>query len=53
MARPIAETPELYGEDAIRFEKEIANPKKISEEERLEMNAAYEWFKKHATFPVL
>jgi hypothetical protein len=53
MARPIAETPELYGEDAIRFEKEIANPKKISEEERREQKAAYEWFKKHATFPVL
>jgi len=53
MARPIKETPTLYGADARRFEKEIANPKKISAKERKEMDAAYEWFKSRATFPVL
>ena len=53
MARPIAETPILFGEDARRFEREIANPKKISAKERQEMNAAYELFKSRATFPVL
>jgi len=53
MARPIADTPDLYGEDAARFEREIANPRKISEEERREMNEAYEWFKARAKFPVL
>ena len=52
MARPIADTPDLYGADAIRFEKEIANPVKIPEAERREMNAAYEWFKARAKFPV-
>ena len=53
MAREIAETPILFGEDAIRFEKEIANPKKISEKERREQRAAYELFKSRAKFPVL
>jgi len=53
MARQIAETPDLYGEDAIRFEKEIANPKKISKKERREQREAYEWFKARAKFPVL
>ena len=53
MARPIADTPILFGEDAIRFEHEIANPKKISIHERQEQREAYEWFKARATFPVL
>ena len=53
MARPIADTPILFGEDAIRFEKEIANPKKISEKERREQREAYELFKSRAKFPVL
>ena len=53
MARPIAETPILFGADARRFEREIANPVKISEKERKEMNEAYEWFKARAKFPVL
>ena len=53
MARPIADTPILFGEDSIRFEREIANPRKISEEERREMKKAYELFKSRATFPVL
>jgi hypothetical protein len=52
MARPIAETPFLFGEDARRFEREIANPVKISDEERREQRAAYEWFKARATFPL-
>ena len=53
MARPIAETPILFGADARRFEKEIANPVKISAKERREQREAYEWFKKRATFPIL
>ncbi|MDR2964055.1 MAG: hypothetical protein LBU90_10555 [Bacteroidales bacterium] len=53
MARPIKETPTLYGEEARRFEREIANPKKISAKERREMDAAYELIKSRATFPVL
>jgi hypothetical protein len=53
MARPIADTPILFGADAIRFEKEIANPRKPSAKELREMNKAYEWVKARATFPVL
>ena len=53
MARPIADTPILFGEDARRFEQEIAIPRTMSEEERRKMNEAYEWFKARATFPVL
>ena len=33
MARPIKEPPELYGKDAERFEKLIAQPKPVSKEE--------------------
>ncbi|MGM9844515.1 MAG: hypothetical protein ACI30S_09870 [Muribaculaceae bacterium] len=34
MARPIKETPELYGEDAARFEKLISKRRHVSEEEK-------------------
>ncbi|MDR2683965.1 MAG: hypothetical protein LBB53_01115 [Prevotellaceae bacterium] len=53
MARPIADTPILFGRDAERFEREIANPKPMSAKERREMDEVYEWFKSRATFPVL
>ena len=33
MARPIKETPTLYGEDARRFEYAIEHPEPISKEE--------------------
>lgn len=34
MARPIGETPVLYGEDAVRFLKEVENVKPASNEEK-------------------
>ncbi len=42
MARPIKETPELYGEDAKRFETLISHPKPVSKEERERAKRAYE-----------
>ncbi len=41
MARPIKETPILYGEDARRFEARMKEKRRISPEERAEMEAAY------------
>lgn len=34
MARPIKETPILFGEDARRFEERMKNPPKETKEER-------------------
>lgn len=34
MARPIKETPILYGEDARRFEERMKNPPRVTPEER-------------------
>jgi hypothetical protein len=48
MATPIKPTPILYGEDAIRFEKRMQNPPKISKEEKEEMERADELFKSRA-----
>jgi hypothetical protein len=42
MARPIKETPILYGEDARRFLARMNEKRTISPEERAEMDAAYE-----------
>ena len=33
MARPIKETPTLYGKDAVEFERKIQNPQPVSSEE--------------------
>ena len=44
MARPIKETPILYGEDARRFEARMKERRRISPEERAEMNEVYEIF---------
>ncbi|MBR6197397.1 MAG: hypothetical protein IKQ72_07315 [Bacteroidaceae bacterium] len=44
MARPIKETPILYGEDARRFEARMKEKRRISPEEREEMNKIYEVF---------
>lgn len=52
MARPIKETPTLYGADARRFENLIANPKPASQEEKERIKHAYEAFKAIATFPM-
>ena len=50
MARPIAETPILYGEDALRFMQRMHNVQKISAEEKERMRKSYEWIKSISTF---
>ena len=50
MARPIGETPVLYGEDAVRFLKEMENVKSASNEEKDRVRKAYDMLKKIATF---
>jgi hypothetical protein len=54
MARPIADTPVLRGEEALRFMLDMENVKRLpNADKRLkEMEEAYEWVKKHAAFPV-
>ena len=41
MARPIKETPILYGEDAIRFEERMKEKRQLSPEEKAELMEAY------------
>lgn len=50
MARPIKETPTLYGEDARRFAYAVEHPKPVSAEDVQRGKDAYEWFKSIATF---
>lgn len=50
MARPIKETPILYGKDAERFVRDMKNVQPASEEERKRVRASYEKIKKLATF---
>lgn len=52
MARPIRETPVLYGKDAARFEKEISTAKPLSEERRAEMRKQYESFLKKVNIKI-
>jgi hypothetical protein len=52
MARPIAETPIITGEDARRFDEAMANLKPASEERKQEIRESYELFKSRATFPM-
>lgn len=52
MARQIAETPILYGEDAARFLRDMENVQPASREERAQSSQAYEWMKSIATFPL-
>jgi hypothetical protein len=42
MARPIKETPILFGEDARRFEERMQERRHISAEERAKINEIYE-----------
>lgn len=48
MARPIAETPILFGEDARRFEARMNENRKVSKETLTRMKESYEtvkqWF---------
>lgn len=46
MARPIAETPVLYGEDAQRFETIIQSTKPYSKEKKEQLRNTYEDFKR-------
>ncbi|MDE6791868.1 MAG: hypothetical protein K2J48_02115 [Muribaculaceae bacterium] len=42
MARPIKETPILFGSDARRFEERMQNPPKVSQEKREQTKRSYE-----------
>ncbi|MBQ9439088.1 MAG: hypothetical protein IJU35_00595 [Paludibacteraceae bacterium] len=50
MARPIKETPTLYGEDARRFAYAVEHPKPVSTEDVKRAQEAYEWCKSIAKF---
>ena len=50
MARQIAETPILFGEDAKRFENNMKNVQPATEEERSLAEKAYQWMRSMATF---
>ena len=50
MARPIKDTPELAGKDAVRFEAIISNPHPVSQEERVRARRAYEIMKSISDF---
>lgn len=52
MARPIKETPTLYGEDARRFAYAVEHPRPVTEEEVQRAQEAYELFKSIANFPL-
>lgn len=42
MARPIKETPILFGSDAKRFEERMQNPPKVSAEKKDQIRKSYE-----------
>ncbi len=50
MARPIKETPILFGEDARRFEARMKNPPKETPEERKRRLEHWEMAKKMITW---
>jgi hypothetical protein len=52
MARPIKDTPVIWGEDAKRFTEAMENVQPLSKEEREKRRKAYELFKSRATFPM-
>ena len=45
MARPIRETPILFGEEARRFEMQMLNPRPISKEQHERMLSDYEFLR--------
>ena len=49
---PFKETPILFGEDAIRFQKEIENPVKVSQAEKKRIAESYASIKSIASFPM-
>jgi hypothetical protein len=52
MARPIAETPIITGDDARRFDEAMANLKPASRKEIKAQKKDYDWFKSIASFPL-
>lgn len=42
MARPIKETPILFGSDAKRFEERMQHPPKVSSEKKAQIRKSYE-----------
>ena len=50
MARPIKETPTLYGEDARRFAYAVEHPRPISREDVVRARADYELLKSYERF---
>lgn len=50
MARPIKETPTLYGEDARRFAYAVEHPQKATAEEMRRMEESYQMIKSIANF---
>lgn len=42
MARPIKETPILFGDDARRFEERMQDPPKVSSEKRAQIRKSYD-----------
>lgn len=45
MARPIKETPILFGDEARRFEMQMLNPRPISTEQKARMLSDYEFLR--------
>jgi len=43
MARPIKETPTLYGDDARRFAYAVDHPRSVSTAEMKKMEESYNW----------
>lgn len=52
MARPIKETPILFGEDARRFEKEMREVKPLSKEKRDKIRRQYDAFLRKVTVKI-
>ena len=52
MARPIAETPILFGKDAERFLYNMKHVEPLPRERQEKIKEAYEWMKSIATFPM-
>ena len=52
MAKPIKETPVLYGKDADSFVKENKEVKKVSKEEKEEIKEDYEMLMSLAAFGI-
>lgn len=52
MAKPIKETPFLFGKDAKDFVRENRDVVKVSKEEKEKIRASYEAFKRIAQFAI-